>query len=640
MDLTSAIGNMRWSASVVAQTGCFIVLWLMSYFGALNPYSLGLLSGLCITSLGFGVSLLARRYGRLAYGVVLVLLCAAYLVLIITNWWYFDYFQSLYNYESLKLGSDILEGTRAIPAVGYRNEALTISLLAGFLAAVSIATYHRPAGTGRSHLAGASICLLIFAAGMLVLNPAVDRYRERNIAWLLPSHLHPVHAFFYSQETMKALQPEEIAVAEDFRQANRVVQRNDLSSQFTASRFRGKKYNVLIVMMESIRADLVGHYSGGVSHTPNLDRLATSYISARNFYANTNFTVSGELAAWCGIFDHNTKPPISKYHDQIESLDCLPRQLRDLGYESLYFHGHNSKFYDRDKFLPLLGFNETYFHADEEEDHSEYMGWGASDLVMVDIVMDRLEGLRDSPFFAHFMTLSSHYPFNNDWGIDVPFQPSGEVYETEVLNKNYKNAAHFADYAIGKFWDRFEKSELFDNTIVVITSDHGIWSFDKNGNEPLALKNERFFRSPLIIYHPDIENPVEITQLSSQIDIPPTISALMGHEDLQSHYIGKNMLMPVIEPWSISFKTSQIMVKEGNRTCFIDADICGGVHQSCSSQFDSSLFWGSDDDMVSCITTDDDLLRGAKINGIEGSPAAINRSQKLINYHNKLTMSY
>ena len=238
------------------------------------------------------------------------------------------------------------------------------------------------------------------------------------------------------------------------------------------------------------------------------------------------------------------------------------------------------------------------------------------------------------------MTLSSHYPFNNDWGIDVPFQPSGEVYETDVLNENYQNAAHFADYVIGKFWKRFENSKLFDNTIVVITSDHGIWSFGKDSPESLLMRNERFFRSPLIIYHPDIEGPIEIPQLSSQIDIPPTISALTGHGDLQSTYIGKNMLVPVTAPWSVSFKTSQIMVKEGNRTCYIDADICGGVHQSCSSEFDSSLFWGSDEGMVSCVETDDDLLRGASFNDIAGIPAAINRSQKLINYHNKSTMRY
>ena len=150
-------------------------------------------------------------------------------------------------------------------------------------------------------------------------------------------------------------------------------------------------------MMESIRADLVGHYRDGVSHTPNLDRLAETYISARNFYANTNFTVSGELAALCGIFDHNTRPPISKYHEQIESLDCLPGQLQSRGYESIYLHGHNSKFYDRDKFLPMLGFNELYFHADEEDDHSDYMGWGASDLVMTDIVMESPGGPGGSP---------------------------------------------------------------------------------------------------------------------------------------------------------------------------------------------------------------------------------------------------
>ena len=95
-----------------------------------------------------GTSLLARHHGRrLVYGSCPgILLCVVYLFLIITNWWYFDFFQSLYNYESLKARqNDIFEGTRAMPAVGYRGEAVTISLLTAILATISVLTYRRPA---------------------------------------------------------------------------------------------------------------------------------------------------------------------------------------------------------------------------------------------------------------------------------------------------------------------------------------------------------------------------------------------------------------------------------------------------------------------------------------------------------------
>jgi membrane-anchored protein YejM (alkaline phosphatase superfamily) len=128
------------------------------------------------------------------------------------------------------------------------------------------------------------------------------------------------------------------------------------------------------------------------------------------------------------------------------------------------------------------------------------------------------------PFFAHIMTTSNHRPFTYPNGrVDIP---SGTGRD---------GAVKYTDWAIGDFIDRAKAKAWFDSTLFVIVADHCASSRGKT-----ELPVERF-HIPLIVYAPRQIQPQHVDQVASQIDVGPTVLALLGFS-YQSRFFGQDIL--------------------------------------------------------------------------------------------------
>ena len=128
------------------------------------------------------------------------------------------------------------------------------------------------------------------------------------------------------------------------------------------------------------------------------------------------------------------------------------------------------------------------------------------------------------PFFLQLMTTSNHRPYTYpDGRIDIP---SGSGRE---------GALKYTDYAIGRFLAEAKSKPWFANTLFVFVADHTAGSA---GKEDLPVAN---YHIPMFIYGPGIVTPAEVTRLTSQIDIAPTLLGLMGF-DYTSTFFGHNVL--------------------------------------------------------------------------------------------------
>jgi phosphoglycerol transferase MdoB-like AlkP superfamily enzyme len=115
------------------------------------------------------------------------------------------------------------------------------------------------------------------------------------------------------------------------------------------------------------------------------------------------------------------------------------------------------------------------------------------------------------PFFMHVMTTSNHRPYTYPAGrIDIP---SGT---------GRSGAVKYTDHAIGDFLRRAKTHAWFDDTVFVITADHGA---SARGTQQIPLAR---YRIPLMIYSPKHVTPGRFERLMSQIDIAPTILGLMN----------------------------------------------------------------------------------------------------------------
>jgi phosphoglycerol transferase MdoB-like AlkP superfamily enzyme len=89
--------------------------------------------------------------------------------------------------------------------------------------------------------------------------------------------------------------------------------------------------------------------------------------------------------------------------------------------------------------------------------------WGYHDEVMFDLFYDDIVNEKDSAVFALF-TLSSHEPY------DVPMKgPYGDKTETQLCN----NAYYYTDSCLNNFLTKLEKTDDWDNTLVILVADHG-----------------------------------------------------------------------------------------------------------------------------------------------------------------------
>ncbi len=131
---------------------------------------------------------------------------------------------------------------------------------------------------------------------------------------------------------------------------------------------------------------------------------------------------------------------------------------------------------------------------------------------------------KGAPFFFHVMTTSNHRPYTYPENrIDIP---SGE---------NRAGAVKYTDWAIGDFLARVRDKPWFEDTVFVIVADHTAGSAGKTAL-PLAR-----YHIPLLVYSPANIKPGRVEKISSQIDLAPTLLAMLGME-YDSFFFGKDIL--------------------------------------------------------------------------------------------------
>ncbi len=301
--------------------------------------------------------------------------------------------------------------------------------------------------------------------------------------------------------------------------------------------------NVILVVMESLRAYDTSLFGNEHSLTPNLDDIAAQSLSASTFYSTGRHTIKSEQAILCSALDSTGGAPYSTARGAFKG-ECLPRILSKHGYETYWFHGNTKTFYNRTAFHPSIGFEHLYGKEEfvrDGYDEQRDVGWGVPDTVLFEQALEKLKKVKQ-PFFAEILTLTNHYPFNWNYpelnNTRYPDNEDDDTHATE-FKKNHKKGIRYADYAIGQFWSLFKSSKLANNTILLITADHGISGYFGRPRSAFE-KHEILFRVPLIVAHPSVK-PASVSEPLSHLDIAPTILSLLEIESPVS-FMGRPFL--------------------------------------------------------------------------------------------------
>ncbi|MCI5211751.1 MAG: LTA synthase family protein, partial [Candidatus Electrothrix sp. ATG2] len=263
---------------------------------------------------------------------------------------------------------------------------------------------------------------------------------------------------------------------------------NRVSSLFP----KGNQPNIILILMESVRAKESGAYGAKLSFTPAFDQLARQGQLYTNFYANGTQTVRAELSLLCSFYPNFTGTPIYMKRPKLK-LSSLPGILQEDGYKTMWISGFEASYANKDGFLKKHGIEELYDGSDLDPDSTEKVGWGYSDKAIFSYAESILDKQKE-PFFAEIMTLSNHWPF------DFPYAKTPATLP-ETADKKYRNycrGMYYTDWAMGEFMKRMQKKPYFNNTLFIITSDHGIWYFPPEEKLTTVEKQEAYFRMPLL----------------------------------------------------------------------------------------------------------------------------------------------
>ncbi len=288
--------------------------------------------------------------------------------------------------------------------------------------------------------------------------------------------------------------------------------------------------NVMLIMVESLSAKYMGIFGNKLGLTPHLDRLARKSLFFDQMYATGTRTVRGMEAVVLSL-------PPTPGRSIVKRPDCHNMFssgfiFRQRGYENKFIYAGYGYFDNMNDFFSHNGFSvvdRSDFSADEITFANV---WGACDGDLFNKVLKEADSswTAHKPFFHFVMTTSNHRPYTYPGGkIDIP------------SHSGRHGAVKYTDYAINHFIEQARHKPWFDNTIFVIVADHNGGSAGKT-----ALPLWRY-RIPLLIYAPALIKPQVIHKLSSQVDIMPTLFALLGW-DYPSAFYGDNILATGFKP--------------------------------------------------------------------------------------------
>ena len=285
-----------------------------------------------------------------------------------------------------------------------------------------------------------------------------------------------------------------------------------------------RKPNVMLILVESLSAKYMGVYGDKKGWTPKLDALTKESLFFNNLYATGTRTVRGMEAVTLSIVPTPGRSIVKRpdNHNMFSSGFIF----QERGYENKFIYAGHGYFDNMNDFFSNNGFKivDRVDFSDDEVTFSN--AWGVCDEDLLNKALKEADKsyAEKKPFLNFIMTTSNHRPYTYpDGKIDIP------------SHTGRAGGVKYTDYAIDKFINEAKKKPWFKDTIFVILADHNGGSAGKN-----TLPTYRY-KIPLIVYAPEIIEPKVVSKLSSQIDLFPTLFAMMGWS-YESMFYGDDIL--------------------------------------------------------------------------------------------------
>ena len=304
--------------------------------------------------------------------------------------------------------------------------------------------------------------------------------------------------------------------------------------------------NVIFILVESYMSFTVNMKVKGKEVTPFLNSLYRDSTVYYNGQMVPNITLGessdGQFIYMTGLLPLRSAITVTKAKKY--SYPALPKQM------AMAKRIHTQmviptapSMWNQDVMCERYGVENLYSTSEYKKSHSMYL----SDDQVVDFA-DSVNSISKQPFFSMVLTFSMHQPYVND--VDPIFNVWEENFSASL--NHYLNACHFTDRQLRRYFDGLKRKGLYDQSLIVIASDHHVGSGALELPDSFADRKLPFF----IINGGDaIKNAW--TGECEQIDVFTTIMDLLGIKS-EWYGLGRSLLSSEYErslterKWNIS----------------------------------------------------------------------------------------
>ncbi len=343
--------------------------------------------------------------------------------------------------------------------------------------------------------------------------------------------------------------------------------------------------NVLLVVIDAVRTDNVDMYGVNDGTTPHINTLAHEGLIFEDVYSAWNTTdqsltsiLTGKYPLSHGITNHGDKvtpEEITTFNKT--GTRTAAEILREQGYETIAVDWMGRWFkrgFDKYGINVTKNFFEKCMlyikyilnHADIVR---QYMGKRSLKIpskedvqgvlrtflfskelaeiqdaaIITDTAIESIKSMQKDNFFLFLHYWDTHTPYH----CPREYQAYRGSDKKERLISKYKGAIHYVDHHLGRLFDVLKAQGLWDNTLIIITSDHGesltehdIF-FDHHGLYDATI------HVPLMVWYPKVfKKPKRVKGFIQHIDLLPTILDIAKIDREKLSFDGQN-LMPLIE---------------------------------------------------------------------------------------------
>lgn len=308
--------------------------------------------------------------------------------------------------------------------------------------------------------------------------------------------------------------------------------------------FKGK--NIVLLQLEGIDSWLFNE-----NDTPTLYGMLNNSFVFNNHYSYYNgggSTFNSEFAVNTGFLT-----PVSytqnAYTFNKNAFDyTLAKLFKQDGYSVNAFHMNTSEYYSRGVNYSNWGYDNYYGLKDlNVYENAEYEL--DRELVLNETFREKLVP-EEGNFLDYIISYSNHTPFSSTKGVckkilELSYTPEDVALMSLTEEDCARIQAKETDYMVSLLIELLKEKGVFDNTVFVVFTDHYLYTISDQSilDKYKETDNNLINHTPFFIYSSDMKK-TNVNQVTSQLNILPTVLNLFGLEYHPNYYIGEDALNP------------------------------------------------------------------------------------------------